>query len=63
MDKLPKIVQEEINILSKMYEETSPRDYTLKSLIMTELKGYLRALEHMGLITKNEKIAMIHSVV
>ena len=62
MNKLPKRVLEEIDILGSNYADASPHDYTLKSLIMSELRGYLRALEHTGLITKEEKSEILRSV-
>lgn len=61
-DKLPKKVAEEIEILrSQCMDASFRRDATLRALIMSEFKAYLRALEHMGLITKEERQGLIKS--
>lgn len=62
-DKLPKKVAEEVEILqSQCVNASFRRDSTLRALLLTEFKGYLRALEHMGLITKEAKQDLIKSV-
>ena len=61
-DRLPKRVAEEIEILRNNYLDASFRDSTLKGLLMSEFRGYLRALEHMGVITREQKTGLLKSV-